>query len=78
MSVPVNNPPAFPRTGDGFGNPKYDTPGMSLRDYFAGQFIVGHGYVVESGELTREAQARLAKEAYQVADAMLRAREELK
>ena len=27
--------PAFPRTGEGFGNPRYDAPGMSLRDYFA-------------------------------------------
>lgn len=27
--------PAFPRIGEGFGNPHYDAPGMSLRDYFA-------------------------------------------
>lgn len=36
MSAP-ENPPAFPRTGEGFGNPKYDEPGMTLRDWFAGQ-----------------------------------------
>lgn len=31
---------AYPRTGEGFGNPHYDTPGMSLRDYFAASVTV--------------------------------------
>jgi hypothetical protein len=33
--------PAFPRTGEGFGDPKYDAPGMSLRDWFTGQALSG-------------------------------------
>jgi hypothetical protein len=28
---------AFPRVGEGVGNPLYDAPGMTLRDYFAAQ-----------------------------------------
>lgn len=35
MSEIKDGGPAFPRTGEGFGNPKYDAPGMTLRDHFA-------------------------------------------
>lgn len=38
MSKP-DNPPAFPRVGEGFDNPLYDTPGMSLREYYIGQVL---------------------------------------
>jgi hypothetical protein len=31
----IENPPAFPRTGEGFGNPNYDHPGMTLRELHA-------------------------------------------
>jgi len=31
----LRDEPAFPRTGEGFGNPNYDAPGMSLRAYIA-------------------------------------------
>lgn len=27
--------PAFPRVGEGFGNPAYDAPGMTIREAFA-------------------------------------------
>jgi hypothetical protein len=58
--------PAFPTetVEYGSGNFKYGKKGMSLRDYFAGQAMismVGHSISI-------------AKEAYQVADAMLEAR----
>ncbi len=73
----LNNPPAFPRTGEGFGNPLYDTPGMSLRDWFAGQALSGmlahtnndfqpYGF---------DASVYFAEDAYRHADAMLAARE---
>lgn len=36
MSEPINDGgPAFPSVGEGFGNPSYSAPGLSLRDYFA-------------------------------------------
>ena len=33
--------PAFPMTGEGCHNPLYSQPGMTLRDYFAGQALAG-------------------------------------
>lgn len=68
--VDNNGGPAFPRTGEGFGNPKYDTPGMTLRDYFASQALIGiiskFGY---------EFYSSAAKDAYDFADMMLDQRE---
>ena len=43
-----DNPPAFPRTGEGVGNPKYDEPGMRLRDWFAGQAL--NGFLADSSQ----------------------------
>ncbi len=37
MSDSNNGGPAFPSVGEGFGNPLYSAPGMTLRDYFASQ-----------------------------------------
>jgi hypothetical protein len=58
----MNNPPAFPT-----GNIAPDTFGMTLRDYFAAKAMlrtsVGSSY------------EQLAKTAYEIADAMLKARE---
>ena len=53
---------AFPHKMDGINS------GMTLRDYFAGQVIVGH---VNDGS-----PDKLAEYAYQIADAMLEARKE--
>lgn len=78
-SVMPDNPPAFPRTGEGFGNDLYDTPGMSLRDWFAGQALVACGEPY--GGRTDDTHARRdylyrehAKRLYAIADAMLTAR----
>ena len=64
--------PAFPRA------PGYqDAPGMSLRDYFAGQALVGAcaGITEVSQGLTIQLQpADVAQIAYVYADAMLEAR----
>ena len=65
--------PAFPQhifeTRDGAMQASYDAPdgaGMSLRDYFAGQALVG--MVQFWGN---SSSPELAKRAYEVADAML-------
>lgn len=65
MSAP-ENPPAFPRDERYHGH-----NGMTLRDWFAGQFIMGwrHSSVTLSHE-------EIAAEAYRTADAMLAAREQ--
>lgn len=60
----IENPLAFP-------NPYYsNVPGMTLRDYFAGQALVA--LVAEPGDLTI---SDVTKDAYRIADAMLAARQ---
>ena len=61
----MNNPPAFPT---GTGVTPYN-PGMVLRDYFAARALQG---ILYEG-LT---PAETAKHAYELADAMLKARKE--
>ena len=70
--------PAFPRVGEGVGNPQYDAPGMSLRDWFAGQALTGILTTLRAGdvETVGEFTNRAAKLACAAADAMLAAREE--
>lgn len=48
------------------------THGMDLRDYFAGQVIV-HG---SFSSMTNTYDAQTAKRAYEIADAMMKAREQ--
>ena len=73
--------PAFPGHKDiplpGSGSYRDDTPGMSLRDYFAGQALAGMFAVGVPGSAeTPEDWHRLyAKEAYGYADAMLKERD---
>lgn len=66
------NPPAFPTTKplDGWGDPNQ---GMTLRDYFAGQALVGH--LAEGGWRCDDSHFQeVAKGAYRFADAMLKER----
>ena len=69
--------PAFPSEGEGFGNPKYHAPGMSLRDYFAGQALSGMLTQAEakSIEFLPGLYKTCAKAAYDIADALLAQRE---
>jgi hypothetical protein len=63
MTDKPNNPAAFPDNG-------YYGKGMTLRDWFAGQALA-HDYTGDEGT----EPAKIALWAYQVADAMLAARE---
>lgn len=82
MSDKPENPPAFPQGGAHYSD---DRKGMSLRDYFAGQAMVGLYSLTDSNVLAaygREGHSRgedrvsqtFAREAYEAADAMLAAR----
>ena len=70
MSAPINDGgPAFP-LNDGHGNV---FPGMALRDYFAGQWLLGFMSHSQGSRLNYE---DTAYKAYCVADAMIAARKE--
>lgn len=70
-----NGGPAFPRSENGYGS----QIGMSLRDWFAGHALVGClAYSDPSVNGTWQSNSNpdgLAKFTYQVADAMLKARD---
>jgi hypothetical protein len=69
MKTTNDGGPAFPMTGEGCHNPLYSQPGMTLRDWFAGQALAGMPW---SREISRKDQA---KQSFQIADSMLAARE---
>ena len=76
MSIINNGGPAFP-TGtweyDGQNNVlPYQAGGMTLRDYFAAKAMQG---ICASGPGSHMTNDRIAAEAYEIADAMLKARE---
>ena len=66
--------PAFPRTKERHGlyGEDLNVPGMSLRDWFAGHII--QVLIMRCPHILDEAQ--LSKDAYEVADAMLLARDQ--
>ena len=64
---------AFPSEGEGHGNPKYHSPGMSLRDFFAGQALAGMCASETDG--VSYSSGNVASRAYKIADAMLKERE---
>lgn len=67
--------PAFPtHGGDSHEDPRNRilSGGMTLRDYFAGQFLMGAAYHWMSDQVT---SVELASFAYNVADAMIAERE---
>lgn len=69
---------AFPMPGstDGNGNVTYPEFGMSLRDYFAGQALIGLIGKLESDayDSVAEASASCGPASYEFADALLEAR----
>jgi hypothetical protein len=73
----MNNPPAFPMTGfetrNGQGIQSVHHTGMTLRDYFAAKAMQG---MYANGSFPTGIMLDTAKEAYEMADAMLKAREE--
>ena len=76
MNDTANGGPAFPRpiSVSSIGDTSWDQDGMSLRDYFAGQAMVGIvGNFEEAADAAAKADA-VAEDAYILADAMLKAR----
>lgn len=70
----TENPPAFPRDERYLGH-----NGMTLRDWFAGQalgYALDRDYGNDWGRSGRDHMPRAAAHAYQIADAMLAAREQ--
>ena len=75
--------PAFPRVGEGFNNPLYDTPDMTLRDYFAaaamqGMCASGQYWADQARSASASTEEAYAHWAYEAADHMLKARAALK
>ena len=75
--VVMKNEPAFPRsmysTNGPFNSSVYSAGyGMSMRDYFAAKAMQG---LVENANWRGMPEHSLAKEAYKLADEMLKARE---
>lgn len=66
----MNNPPAFPLTSNWHNELKHYN-GMGLRDYFAARAMQG----LVTGTTTIPTAEKFAEVAYQLADAMLKARE---
>jgi hypothetical protein len=71
MTNKSENPPAFPTDI----NANFGRQGMSLRDYFAGQALTGLITAFPDCDCGAEG---LTQDAYMYADAMLKARENLK
>ena len=69
----MNNPPAFPIVIDMGDGVKYQN-GMTLRDYFAARALQNFRDQIGS-ESGQEWFDKVAKGAYRMADAMLKARE---
>jgi len=76
MDAKQNDGPAFPHSFESAdGHPSWvQSSGMSLRDWFAGQMLPHIG----TGWPNLENREMLARQAYQMADAMLAARAALK
>jgi hypothetical protein len=75
----MNNTPAFPTTMHNYGDGKYASHGMTLRDYFAAQAL--QGFLPDAFQEAPDnyPAKRLAlfwaAMAYQLADEMMKARE---
>lgn len=75
----VENPNAFPFAAE-YGHPGA-CGGMTLRDYFAGQALpyacsINEQYLKAHPDASYPFHAAIARDAYEIADAMLSARQE--
>ena len=68
----MNNPPAFPLHNHGVQTLGLHVTGMSLRDYFAAKVMQ---CICASDPVSAMTNERIAAESYDLADAMLAARE---
>ena len=68
----MNNPPAFPLHNHGAQTLGLHVTGMTLRDYFAAKVMQG---ICASDPVSTMTNERIATESYDLADAMLKARE---
>jgi len=68
----MNSPPAFPLHNHGTQTLGMHVTGMTLRDYFAAKAMRG---MYANGSFPTGIMFDTAKEAYEMADAMLKARE---
>ena len=76
MSEKKTGGPAFPST---LTHDSFHVPGMALRDYFAAKAmhqLIGVFAGLTSFDSAEEKIETVANKAYQIADAMLKAREE--
>lgn len=69
----MNNPSVFPTNASNYGHfpssaSSRSEPGMTLRDYFAGQALIG---LLTSPLRTTTNRATIARESYTLADALL-------
>lgn len=72
----TQNPPAFPAAMWN-GEDVAELPGMTLRDYFAAK-AMGRGYaeiLASRTPATEQVKLQIANSAYEMADAMLKARQ---
>ena len=77
MSAQNNGGPAFPFLElDGAGAPYHQNEGLSVRDYFAAKVMhqILRGAVIPHGFDATKVFAEVAARAYEMADAMLKAR----
>ena len=75
MTDQPENPPVFPRMLQ-HGDKALSEGGMTLRDYFAGQALVGAAqeYLNRNGFAHNTMAQNIAAHAFRIADAMLRER----
>ena len=67
--------PAFPTENEGQSGPStWRYEGMTLRDYFAGQAMEGYNKCIRDYGWGEDILLEHAKQAYAIADAMLKAR----
>ena len=68
----MNDIPAFPTQIDNYAH--YGTQGMTLRDYFAAKALAGY-WAHYGADFSPDDADATARHCYQMADAMLKARE---